>query len=379
MPKGDTWPSEIQEYAEPETGVRVRRLTGSSAHDHHLYFTASSYTADGKHIVFGSERSGKSQLHLLDLESGKIVQLTDDDKVRSQSSVVHGEKNLAYFICGQQLRSVNLDTFEEEVLYDCPEGFGIALPTITADGSHLAFAYSEKLALSTETGIIYSTMHEHFFRRPASVIMRIETETGKALACWGEHAWISHVCIHPSDPDFILFCHEGSWGHVKQRMWTVKVGETPAQARKLYPQLNNESVGHEYWTRNGEVGFQCSVRSEGETLAFDCFIRRDGTWIRQYLWPSGQRASHIQSNSDNSQVVGDSAFLGPDDADGRNWMGLITHEEGRCKVSRLCRHDTSWKTQISHPHPIYSPDDRCVLFTSDTGGTCNVYEAQVRE
>lgn len=31
MAKGDTWASEIQEYTEPDTGVRVRRLTGSEA------------------------------------------------------------------------------------------------------------------------------------------------------------------------------------------------------------------------------------------------------------------------------------------------------------------------------------------------------------
>lgn len=377
MPKGQVWPSEIQEYVEPETGARVRRLTGSDGDDFHLYFTATSFTADGKRIVFGSNRTGTQQLHLLDLETGKIVQLTDSPGIGAQSSVVHGEKDLAYFRTGRELRSVDLNTFEEQLLYTAPEGYHIGLPTITANGSHLAFVVEEDIQLSTETGVIYSTMHEHFFRRTSCVIMRVETASGKALACWGEHAWISHVCIHPTDPDFILFCHEGSWGHVTQRMWTVRVTETPAQAHKLYPQLHDERVGHEYWTRNGEVGFQCTVESMGETLAFDCFCRADGTWLRQFRWPGNRRASHIQSNSDNSLVVGDGAFLGPEDNDGGNWIGLITHDEGWCRVRRLCRHDTSWKTQIGHPHPIFSPDDKWVLFTSDRGGKCNVYMAEV--
>jgi len=375
--KGDTWPSEIHEYTEEETGAQVRRLTAGDAHDHHLYFTASSFTGDGGRLIFGSERSGSPQLHMMQLDSGKIVQLTQAEGIKAQLGCVHGQAEMAYYTTANQLRSVSLDSLEEETLYTCPEGFGFALPTITANGSHIAMAYVEAMALSTETGVIYSTMHERFFRRPSSVIMRIETDTGKALACWGEHAWISHVCIHPTDPDLIMFCHEGSWGHVHQRMWTVKAGETPAQAHKLYPQHNNESVGHEYFTRNGEVGFQCTVKSMGETLAFDCFIRPDNTWIRQYLWPGGKRAAHIQSNSDNSLVVGDGAYLSPDDADGGNWMGIITHSEGRCNVRRLCRHDTSWTTQIGHPHPIFSPDDEWVLFTSDRGGACNMYMARV--
>lgn len=377
MPKGDTWPSEIEEYTEDETGARVRRLTGSDAHDHHLYFTATSFTTDGKRIVFGSERSGGPQLHTMELDSGGIVQLTDGEGIRPQLSCIHAEQEIAYYTTEREVRSVRLDSFEEETLYTCPEGFRLALPTITADGSHIALAYCEHLAVSTETGVIYSTMHERFFRRPSCVIMRIETDSGKAQACWGEHAWISHVCIHPHDPDLIMFCHEGSWPHVQQRMWTVRVGETPTQARRLYPQLNSEAVGHEYFTQNGEVGFQCTVQSMGETLAFDCFIRPDGTWIRQYLWPGGRRAPHIQSNSDNSLVVGDGAYLSADDDDGRNWIGLVTHAEGRCNVRRLCRHDTSWTSQIGHPHPIFSPDDQWVLFTSDRGGTCNVYMAEV--
>lgn len=377
MARGDTWPSEIEEYVEDETGARVRRLTGSGAHDHHLYFTATSFTGDGRRTVFGSERSGSPQLHMLELDGGRIVQLTDTPDVKAQLGCVHSGEEFAYYVTSREVRSVRLDTFEEETLYACPEGFGLALPTITADGSRLALAYVEAMPMSTETGVIYSTMHERFFRRPASVIVRIETDTGRALACWGEHAWISHVCIHPHDPDLIMFCHEGSWGHVHQRMWTVRVGETPAQAHKLYPQHHDEAVGHEYFTQEGEVGFQCTVKSMGETLAFDCFIRADGTWVRQYRWPGGRRAAHIQSNSDNSLVVGDGAFLAPDDDDGGNWIGLITHDEGWCRVRRLCRHDTSWTTQIGHPHPIFSPDDDWVLFTSDRGGTCNMYMAEV--
>ncbi|MFP3903462.1 MAG: oligogalacturonate lyase family protein [Armatimonadota bacterium] len=379
MARGDTWPSEIEEYVEDETGARVKRLTGSSAHDHHLYFTSTSFTGDGERIVFGSHRSGSPQLHMLQLDSGQIVQLTDSEGLNPQLASVHPEKEIAYVCAGRQIRQVRLDTFEEEVLYECPEGFRLALPTITADGSHLACAYQPQLELSTETGVIYSTMQERFFRRPACVVMRIETESGEALACWGEHAWISHVCIHPHDPDLIMFCHEGRWAQVQQRMWTVDVNETPAAAHKLYHQHCNESVGHEYFTQTGEVGFQCSVESGGQMLTFDCFIRPDGTWIRQYRWPGEHRASHIQSSSDNSLVIGDGAYLGPEDDDGGNWMGLITHEEGVCHVRRLCRHDTSWETQMSHPHPIFSPDDRWVLFTSDRRGKCDMYMAEVIE
>jgi oligogalacturonide lyase len=277
---------------------------------------------------------------------------------------------------GNALMVVDLETLKAEELYTVPDGFSPALPTCTADGSHVAFAYRENLPVSTETGRIYSTMAERYYQHPASVILRVETESGAAEAVWGERNWISHVCIHPTDPELILFCHEGG-SHVQQRMWTIDLTEGRGrQARPLFRQHFGESCCHEYFTREGEVGFQASVTHAGRVEGYNCFVRADGTWLRQYLLP-GPRPGHIQSNSDNTLVVGDRAHLSHDDPEGGAFMSLIRHENGRGVVTRLCRHDTSWKTQISHPHPIFSPDDRWALFSSDAGGACNVYMADV--
>ena len=55
-------------------------------------------------------------------------------------------------------------------------------PRISADGRFVAFAYGQKRELSTETGRIYSTMHERYYQHPHSVVMRIDTQTGVAVA-----------------------------------------------------------------------------------------------------------------------------------------------------------------------------------------------------
>ena len=150
----------------------------------------------------------------------------------------------------------------------------------------------------------------------------------------------------------------------------------PRRPKPLFRQHLGESCCHEYFTREGEVGFQCTVRAGAEMLNYNCFVRCDGHWLRQFLLP-GPRPGHIQSNSDNSLVIGDRAHLGPDDREGGAFLSLITHSGGRGRLTRLCRHDTSWKTQTSHPHPIFSPDDRWGLFSSDAGGACNVYMVDV--
>jgi len=377
MARGESFDvrDQIREYRDEQTGALVRQLTADGSDNDSLYFTSNSFVGEGADtIVFRSDRTGGWEFYLLEIAAGRLVQVTQSEAEVGRGCVDPGGR--LFYHDGRMLKAVDLSSLSEELLYTAPEGMRCALPSCTADGSHVAFAYVEDIPSSTESGRIYSTMAERYYQHPACVIMRIDTGSGTAEAVWGERNWISHVCIHPTRPDVILFCHEGG-SHVAQRMWTVDASvRRGRQAQPLFRQEFNESCCHEYFTRTGEVGFQVIGESEGEALHYNCFVRPDGSWLRQFLLP-GPRPGHIQSNSDNTLVVGDCGYLTPDDPEGRAYMSLIRHVNGRGQVTRLCRHDSSWTTQQSHPHPIFSPDDRWALFTSDAGGPCNVYMADV--
>jgi oligogalacturonide lyase len=367
---------EIKESKDPETGARVRRLTANGSDNVHIYFTSESFLAESgsDKVVFASNRSGRFQYYLLDIPEARLVQLTDGDRISPNMGCVDPTGRLFYFD-GPALRACRLDTTQDRELYRVPDGTRPSLPTCTADGKYVAFAYREDRAVSTETGQIYSTMAERYYQRPSCVIMRVDTSSGEAVAAWGERAWISHVLIHPHRPDFILFCHEGG-SYVSQRMWTVDLSKRRGRkAQPLYAQRPSEFCVHEYFTRRGEVGFQYQVEREGQIEYYNCFIRPDGTWIRQFLLP-GRRPGHIQSNTDNTLVVGDCGYLSPDDKDGRNYMSLMTHAHGRAHVRRLWRR-VPGTTQYSHGHPVFSLDDKWVLYNSKIGDTHNIYMTDV--
>lgn len=367
---------EIKEFKDGETGARVRRLTADGSDNVHIYFSSESFLAEGgsDKLVFASNRSGRFQYHLLDIPSARLVQLTDGDRISPNMGCVDPAGRLFYFD-GPVLRSCSFGTMQDRELYRVPDGTRPSLPTCTADGRYVAFAYREDRAVSTETGRIYSTMAERYYQHPSCMIMRINTDSGEVTAAWGERAWISHVLIHPHRPNLILFCHEGG-SYVKQRMWTVDVSERRGRkAEPLYIQRPGEFCVHEYFTRQGDVGFQYEVEREGRTEYYNCFIRPDGTWIRQFLLP-GRRPGHIQSNTDNTLIVGDCGYLSPDDRDGHNYMSLMTHGNGRAHVRRLCRR-VPGKTQHSHGHPVFSLDDKWVLYNSKIGDTHNIYMTNV--
>jgi oligogalacturonide lyase len=366
--------SEVREYKDSDTGARVRQLTGDGSDNVHLYFTAESFADGSDRVIFGSNRSGRFQFYLLEIGDRRLVQLTDGEKVEPQQACL--SKGRLFYFDGPTLRCLELGSMEDRALYGVPKGWEPHLTSCTADGAYVAFAYGEDQTVSTETGRIYSTMAESFYQRPACVIMRIEAANGRAVAAWGERAWISHVIIHPKQPNLILFCHEGG-SYSLQRMWTVDIShERGRQAQPLYPQKPNEYCVHEYFTREGEVGFQYEIEREGRVESYNAFVRPDGSWLRQYLLP-GPRPWHIQSNTSNTLIVGDAGYLSPQDKDGLKYISLITHPNGHADVRRLCRYQVGG-TQHSHGHPVFSLDDRWVLFNSRIGERDNIFMADVQ-
>jgi oligogalacturonide lyase len=365
--------SEVKEFKDPDTGARVLQLTSDGSDNVHLYFTSESFFGGGSdRVVFGSNRSGQFQFYMLEIRERKLVQLTEGQHEPQQACL--SPAGHLYYFDGPILRALKLDSLDDRELYRVPDGWTPHLATCTPDGKYVAFSYREKLAVSTDTGRIYSTMAETYYQHPACVIMRIQASDGQPVAVWGERMWISHVIIHPRQPNLIVFCHEG--GHnVSQRMWMVDASQPTRQSQPLYPQRPGEVCVHEYFTRGGEVGFQYEVQREGRVEYFNACIRTDGTWIQQYLLP-GKRPGHIQSNTANTLVVGDCGYLSPDDRDGQNFMSLMRHANGRASVRRLCRRKPG-ETQHSHGHPVFSLDDHWVIFNSRVGERDNIFMADV--
>lgn len=368
---------EVKEYRDSDTGARVMQLTGDGSDNVHLYFTSQSFLGDGaERIVFGSNRSGRVQFYLLEIRDRRLVQLTDASGIDGAQGACLAPTGQLFYFDGPALHALKVDTQEDRELYRVPSGFKPHLATCTANGDFVALAYGEDLAVSTETCRLYSSMSEVYYQRPSSVIMRVKTSDGQAVAAWGDRMWISHVLIHSRQPDLILFCHEGG-SLSPQRMWIVDLAvERNRHAVPLYIQNSREYCVHEYWTSAGDVGFQYELDREAHREYYNCFVRPDGSWLRQYLLP-GPRPGHIQSNSTNTLVVGDCGYLSPTDRDGQNFISLMTNSNGLANVRRLCRRHPG-PTEESHGHPVFSPDDRWVLFNSRIGDRDNIFMAEVQ-
>ncbi len=375
MLAGDTTTIEYSQAQDPHTEVEVTRLTDDGGDTIFPYFTQPVFTDDGEGLLLSSNRTGEWQAYLLHLSSRKLVQLTDEPGgISHHASTILPTQAACAFISGREVRRAPLDGGPPETLYEIPDGFRASILSPTGDGSSVTFAYVERLDLSTQTGKLYSGMLETLFRRPASVVVRVMTDGSGAMALWGEREWISHVNVSSADGDIVVFCHEGPW-HLVQRLWVVR-----ASTHEVWPLLEQrrhlDRSGHEYFTASGRLVTQWSTRetpTSGQVTSYNAVVDPSGENLEMFRY-DGPHPSHIQTSPDETLVVGDTCIV-PELAEGRKFMCLVRHEGEKAVKQPLCRHDTSWQTQHSHPHPVFAPDGEHVVFNSDRGGRSNVYRA----
>lgn len=361
MGKGKLYKSEKMEYKDAETGKRITRLTGSSANDHHLYFTNSSFTPDGNTLIFVSERTGRVNIFRMDIESGKICQLTDGEEIYRFSPCLARSIRKVFYIDGLRVKSTDIHTLGENDILTLPPKSEPHIITISGDDDLIAFAYRKNIQFPAEGRAI-----EVFKLKSECAIIVAKTDGSKSWNVIEERNWISHTQFSPTDKNLILYCHEGKWEDVEQRMWLISTHGTGK--RPLRIQKPEDALGHEYWTQDGKKVIYHGWTSKERKHILGS-INPNGTGCVEISTPV---CTHFCSNSDNSLIVGD-GDRGKGDKRDDLFIYLLKVEGASINRWRIARHGTSWKGQITHPHPIFSPDDKKVLFTSDVEGTCNVY------
>jgi oligogalacturonide lyase len=366
------WPPEAKSYPDRSGGRIVRQLTAHKGHSHHLHPMNSGWWDQGRKLLFGSDRLGKSNLYSVDLAGGGITQHTDAD-LPPESSFLFASANPvkpeAYFWRGNQLTAVDLVRNAERPIYRADANFATGLTSVTADGKFVCTAIYQNLTdripvdlLATGTGF-----REIFEAKPESRLMVIPTDGGAAKEVWRERNWVGHVSASPTQPNILTFIHEGPAGDVEQRMWglDLRVGKSWA----IRPRMGKgEQIEHAWWHGDGvQIGYH-GKRAGGET-----FLGRTRFDVGQPVeMELSGLIGHVHSFG-SELVVADGRR-----EDGRGvlrlwrWNGV-----GYDGPRILCEHRGSFQVQQLHVHPRFPADGKKVVFTSDRSGYGQVYEVEI--
>ncbi|PCJ56539.1 MAG: hypothetical protein COA79_18440 [Planctomycetota bacterium] len=375
MPIGDRTSIEISKSKDPETGLEVEKITADNCNSFYPYFTQNLLGADNDYILINCDKSGFWEHYILSFKESTMIQITES-KLENPARSCHDAKNgLTYFWVGNNLMQASLDGKNQDCIYSVPEGFSPSILDISSCGAYVSFVYVENISKSTDTGKIYSSMLETLFQRPRSVLIQVDVKNKTSHAVYGEQEWFSHVCIHPKEPNIIMFCHEGTWELV-QRLWIAN-----SNTHEVWPIVKQkkhfERSGHEYFTNTGHILTQYAIRDDinSDDWRHANILTNYKDEEKEIFWYDGVQPAHVQTSyQSNYRLVGDCGDRTDwKNKNAENYITSIELKEGKSSMTNLCRHNTSWVDQNSHPHPIFTRDDKQILFNSDQGGFNNIY------
>lgn len=382
MAVGDVHIEPSQEYADPVTGRPVRRLTGLDTHCHHPYFYCRAFTPDGARVLYASSRTGRRCAYLLELATGRSVQLTDEPDLHDFLMTLSHDGRFLYYPAGQALRRLELETGRNDLVYEQPAPW-------TGGAVYPGYSDDFTLALLCQMhadDVVHGKEGWDFFepqwrRRPRCRLVLLDLRTGRDKVVLEEACWLGHPQIRPRDPGTLLYCHEGPSHLLDARIWRIAPDGTGKRWLVCHEPSSGvgagEIVTHEYFTPDGRyiayTYYPLTYGVDGHVRMLE--VDRD----RSVDLGPVHNYSHPYHSPDCRWVVGDECKKTHLQ---RNCIWLLDIETRTQK--RLCLHGSSFaprgtSTQDAHPHPSFSPDGRQVLFTTDreTGptGNCSVYLA----
>ena len=388
---GKRYSSEMFTIADRETGRMITVLTSSRFNDVKPYHTHDTWTADGRWIVFRSNRDGNdSQLFAVNEQTGDIVQLTDYRGVQAPN-LSRKEMKLYYIrqqqdasqVNGREIIELNIgDLFSDSMSGQVknPADYERKVTSLPAEkkGGELAldadetYLYQGNILYLPEMKVtrpdnpvtndpVAQTKFREGMRtyfdaagQGKSEINKINILTGKIDKVLDFEFRLGHLQANPWKSGEIFYCKE-TGGDADQRIWSVKADGTGN--RRIYAETDDEWVTHETMSAPDEMMFILS----GNSL----HLRKKPTGI-----------AVINLRTDEMQLLGqvkDIYWHSNGSPDGRWAVG-----DTEAGTIYLINRTTGEQTLLSsghpmrpdHAHPIFSRDSKRVMIQSAllTGG-----------
>ncbi len=416
-----------KEWIDATTGHRIVRISeepGSSSN----YFNVNSYTPDGRWMAYSSPSGimaldlksfrsklivpGRVSLQFVGHRTGTVYYLTALEATQGHDAKVAGAPPVAG---PRAIMGYDIATGKSRRIADLQPGYSIA--TINADETLFAGARNtgpghgagvnpgsvmtnrdpaaevgpngEKLTYAEGREV---QINRRLMQRIPMEIFTIDIRTGTKRTITASTDWLNHLQFSPTDPNLLLYCHEGNW-HVVDRMWLIRV-DRPDTPRLLHTRtMNMEIAGHEWWSRDGRTVWYDLQTPRGE----DFWVAGYDVGTAKRRWYHLDRNAwgvHFNSSPDGRLFASDGgdpemAAHAPDgkyiqllrpraipDVAGihaANSADLIT--PGAFDPERLV--DLRNHDYRSEPNASFTPDGKWLVFRSNMWGPGHVYAVEV--
>lgn len=371
---GTKYASEKATFTDPKSGTKITQLTNQGI-NFHFYFTDNSFDIDGRTIYFlsnrGHDKTEICNLFRMDLESGEMEQLTDEPEGIDVGNITKmPDSEYVAYVTGNQIHLYNTKTKENKIIYEETEHMLLRSLSFSCDKQWLGFNRNEDVDALPDGGPNYAGFKEKMFAIKDGRVSVIRLDGSDFHDVFRDTHWLGHFQFSPNDPDTAMFCHEGPWNYVQQRIWLVNMKN--GTVWPCFRQGEEDCVGHEFWTSDGDIVFDNRRDGHDGTISnskeqvyaskkvsakmpYFGFAHKDGIVYRKVDMPF--YCNHYFANKDLSMFVGDAV---------EDIVLIQPEEDGSVKMQVLANHNTTWLYQRSHCHPTFSWNGKKILYAADT-------------
>ena len=201
--------------------------------------------------------------------------------------------------------------------------------------------------------------------------------------------WVNHLLFSPTDPQLLMYCHEGSWEKV-DRIWMIHTDGTHNTLIHKRT-MANEIAGHEFWGLDGETIWYDWQPPKGEDFYLAGRNVKTGQRIAYHM-QRDEWSIHFNLTKDLDLFTGDGGDPGQvAKAKDGEWIELFHPVKFPVAKDALNSPDF-WQPGVFHsehlvnmshhyyreePNVRFSPDKSLVIFTSNMFGPSYVFGAEV--
>lgn len=383
------------DWIDPDTGHRVIRIS-TEPDSASLYFHQNTYTPQGDKMIFDAPKG----IVVVDLKTLAGGHPKVEIVVTNASPLAMAWKTReVYFRRQGTLYAANVDTHAVRELFkgrvtavNCDGTFAVSTIN-TEDPSGRTPKPGPRTILPQRErmfpGRTDLTPEEESSARKEDRLSRRLTnqrcmafvftnlKTGESTTNGYQYAWLNHLQFSPTDPNLLLYCHEGTW-HEVDRIWTILTDGT--QQRLMHKRtMDMEIAGHEFWSH------------DGKTIWFDQQTPRSKEfWLTGVNLKSGEETRYkIERNwwSVHYNVSRDGELFAGDGGDPGQvafakdgmWINLFRPQRnGTMKCERLVNMSKQdYLGGNGEPNVSITPDKKWVVFRSNMHGPVHVYAVEI--
>jgi oligogalacturonide lyase len=370
-----------QEWIDKDTGHKVVRLSGQTGPISNWYFHNNPFIeqqgGEGDRMLFSDEADGVRQLFTVNLKDRKVDQLTTDATQKRMLPMIARATREVLYQSGDSIYATGIDTRKTRKLYTFPAGTRGGIATINADGT--MFAGSVAAPEQAEINRKYPKKSEYFDRiydaHLLNSIFTINIKTGEYKVVHSENNWLGHIQFSPTDPNILMFCHEGPW-HKVDRIWRYNLQDqtTTLMHQRSMPM---EIAGHEYFAPDGKSIWFDLQKPRGQKFYMAGADVQTGKEIGIYELTSDEWSIHYALSPDQKMFAGD----GGDPtqvahAANGMWIYAFYPEGGRFRSEKLVNmkaHDY----RGLEPNVHFSPDGKWIIFGGTFEGRKETYAVEI--